>query len=190
MLFVFRGTRLLQVILALVTLIMGVSCVLYLSAFQEEQAILSAIIAIVLGGVALVAFSLAVRMPTSFVAISDERTRIRFGGFVDTVILNSDVIGARLVWHPWYAGLGVRSNFGGTVGLIGAWGAVAELDLNQPVRIWLIPRLLRVRARKLRVSVKNPQKLVDRFAASPSGVSGVKHAREVMPASRSKRQKR
>ena len=53
MLFVFRGTRLLQVILALVTLIMGVSCVLYLSAFQEEQAILSAIIAIVLGGVSL-----------------------------------------------------------------------------------------------------------------------------------------
>lgn len=163
MLFVFRGTRFLQIVLALFTLVMGVSCVLYLNLYSDDGAIFAALIAIVFGGLAVMGFALALRMPTSFVAIADDKTRIRFGGFADSVILNSDVVGARLVKHPVWGGLGVRTNFGGTVALVSAWGEVAELDLKSPMKVWIIPKLWPIKAKKLRLSVRNPQKLVDRY---------------------------
>ena len=64
--------------------------------------------------------------------------------------------------------IGVRTSFGGTVALATATGQVAELVLRQPVRVWLIPRILPVRANNLRLSIRNPQKLVERFGAPPA----------------------
>lgn len=168
MLFVFRGIRFLQVALAVFTLTMGVSCVVFLNQYADQKAALSIVVAIVFGGLALWGFATTLRMPTSFIAVSDERTRIRFAGFIDTVIANSDVTGVRVTNHPWYAGIGVRSNMRGLVALVGAWGPAAEIDLRRPVRVWLVPKLIPLRAQTLRVSVRNPQKLVERFGPGPA----------------------
>lgn len=168
MLFVFRGIRFLQVALAIFTLTMGVSCVLFLNQYADQKAALSMVVAIIFGGLALWGFATTLRMPTSFIAVSEERTRIRFAGFIDTVIANSDVVGVRVAKHPWYAGIGVRSNMRGLVALIGAWGPAAEIDLRRPVRVWLVPKLIPLRARTLRVSIRNPQKLVERFGPGPA----------------------
>ena len=49
------------------------------------------------------------------------------------------------------------------VGLVGASGVAAELTLRYPLRVWLIPRLWRVKATRVTLSVRNPHKMVERF---------------------------
>jgi hypothetical protein len=46
---------------------------------------------------------------------------------------------------------------------VAAGGVAAELTLRRPIRVWLIPRLWRISATRVVVSVRNPQKLVERF---------------------------
>lgn len=164
MLFAFRGIRLLQAVLAVVALGVGVGAVLALKAFVDGRGAPFIFLALILGVVFLWAFGTALRAPTSFVAVAPERTRIRFAGFIDTVIANEDVVAARLVQHAIWKGIGVRTAFTGDVALASWWGTAAELTLARPVRVWLIPKLIPVRAKRLVVTVRNPQKLVERFA--------------------------
>jgi len=162
-LFGFRGIRFLQVVVAVATAALGVGCAVALKAASDSGAAAAFIPAVILGLAFIWLFGMTLRLPTSFIAVGDERTRIRFGGFVDVIVPNTDIVGARMARHPTIGGLGVRTNFRGVVVLTAATGDVAELELRNPVRVWIIPRLWRVRARKLVVGVRNPQKLVDRF---------------------------
>jgi len=177
MLFAFRGVRMFQVLLALIALACGVGATLALKGVADGQGILLILPAIILGMVFLWAFSATLRAPTSFVAVTPERTRIRFAGLIDTVISNKDVAGARLVRRNILGGIGVRTNFSGDVALVTTWGEVAELTLRNPVRVWLVPRIIPLRATRLTLSLRNPQKLVDRFGApsapSPTALAGV-----------------
>jgi hypothetical protein len=169
-LFAFRGTRLFQGLLALGALGAGVGAVFVLKAFADSGEWLLLIPGVLLGLAFTWLFGAALRAPTSFVAVAEERTRIRFAGFVDTVVANSNIAGAELTRWPLIGGLGVRTNFKGDVALTSTWGSSVRLTLREPVRIWIIPRLWRVRARRITLSLRNPQKLVDRFgspAASP-----------------------
>lgn len=164
MLFVFRGIRVFQVFLAIVALGAGVGAVLSIL-LVSQGAIVALLPAIVLGLAFLWCFSAALRAPTSFVAVADERTRIRFAGFVDTVVANSDIAAARAVRWPLWGGIGIRTNFRGHVALTSAWGEAVELDLRSPVRIWVVPRLWKVSATRLTLSIRNGHKLVDHFTA-------------------------
>jgi hypothetical protein len=173
MLLVFRGIRMFQVVLVLVTLISGVGAVLALKGFTDGNTILLLPAAFVLGLTFLWAFAAALRAPTSFVAVAipEGRTRIRFAGFVDTVVDNKNIRGARMVRRNILGGIGVRTNFSGDVALVSTWGEAVEITLGQPIRVWLLPKVLRVKAQRLTLSVRNGQKLVDHFgsaaAASP-----------------------
>jgi hypothetical protein len=165
LLFGFRGVRFLQVILVLAAGALAIGGVFILKAYIDEGGVYLMVLAVLFAVMFIWLFSLALRMPTSFVAVSPERMRIRFGGFVDTIVETKDVSGARLVrWGAW-KGLGVRTGFGGDVALVAAGGVAAELTLRRPIRVWLIPRLWRISATRVVVSVRNPQKLVERFGA-------------------------
>lgn len=168
MLFAFRGIRFFQAIVAFVALVMAVGAVFALKGFSDDGNALLLPAAVVLGLLFIWAFATALRAPTSFVAIAPERTRVRFAGFVDTVIDNRDVIAVRVVHQPFWGGLGVRKQLGGGLALLTAWGDVAELELRRPMRVWLIPRLVPLRGTRVRLSVRHPEKLVERF--SPAGV--------------------
>lgn len=168
MLFVFRGMRLFQALAAVGTLGSGIGATLLVKAYGDGGGLLLIVGAVPLGLVFFWLFATTLRAPTSFLAVSDDRTRIRFAGFVDTVVPNADIAGVRLVRHRLYGGLGVRTNFGGDVALVTATGMVAELTLRRPVKVWLLPGLVRVRARRLRLSIKNPEKLAARFGQPPS----------------------
>jgi hypothetical protein len=163
-LFAFRGIRGFQVLLALIALACGLGSAVTLKVFIDRDDAWSLIPAVVLGLVFLWMFGMAVRAPTSFVAVADERTRIRFAGFLDTVVANNDIRAVRIAKHPIWGGVGVRTDFSGMVALVTVWGPVAELELATPVRVWLIPRVWRIRARVLRLSIRHPEKLVERFA--------------------------
>ncbi len=168
MLFVFRGVRALQVLYAVVALVAGVTAVVTLKGYVDGGGWPLLPFAAFWAILFFMAFGVTLRLTTSFVAVSDERTRIRFGGFADTVVANADIAGARLAKHPYVFGpLGGWTNFRGDVVFASAWGDVAEITFRRPIRVWLIPRIWPVRAHRLRLSIRNPQKLVDRFGAPP-----------------------
>ena len=124
MLFAFRGIRMFQVLLAIIALACGVGATVALKRVADGQGILLLLPAVLLGMVFLWAFAATLRAPTSFVAVTPERTRIRFAGLIDTVISNKDVAGARLVRRNILGGIGVRTNFSGDVALVSTWGEV------------------------------------------------------------------
>ena len=163
MLFAFRGVQMFQVILAIAALATGVGATLLVKAYSDGGSVLLVGAAALLGLVFLWMFGAALKAPTSLIAITEERSRIRFANFVDTVISNDDVAGARLVKRNILGGVGVRTNFGGDVALVTTWGPAVELTLKRPVRIWLVPKLIPLRASRLTLSVRNPAKMVERF---------------------------
>lgn len=169
MLFAFRGMRALQMLLVVGALATGIGGALSLKEFSEDGGIAVLVVGLLLGAAFFWLFSAALRAPTSFVAIADERTRIRYVNFVDTVIDNNDVLSVELRNWPFWGGLGVRTAFNGQVALVSAWGQGVELELRNPIRVWLIPGVLPVRARRLILSVRNPHKMVERFDGAPAG---------------------
>lgn len=177
LLFGFRGIRLLQVIFVIGAGALAIGGVVLLKAYLDGESVFYMPLAIVFAALFIWLFATAIRLPTSFVAISPDRMRIRFGGFVDTIIDTREVSGAQLVNWPLWKGLGVRTSFGGDAALVAGWGPVAEITLKHPIRIWLIPRLWRVRATRITLSVRNPHKMVDRFGYVPSNSSNAKKKR-------------
>lgn len=163
MLFAFRGIRVFQVLAALVALAAGIGAALAAKQFNDDRDIFMLLAAAALTLVFFAAFSTALKAPTSFLAVAPERTRIRFCGFIDTVVDNDNIVGARLVDRSILAGIGVRTNFGGTVSLLTWWGPAAELQFRRPVRVWLIPRLVPLKAQRLQLSLLHPAKAVERF---------------------------
>lgn len=174
MLFVFRGVRLFQILLALIALATGIGAVVAIASAGDSGPLIL-VPAVFLGIVFLWSFGAALRAPTSFVAVAEERTRIRFAGLIDTVVANSDITSARVVRWPFWGGIGLRTNFRGHVALTSAWGEAVEIDLRQPVRVTFIPGLWKTKAQRLTLTIRNPQKFVDRFgtsaASSPSASS-------------------
>lgn len=163
MLFAFRGVQMFQVMLAIAALATGVGATLLIKRFTDGGSPLLVLLAVVLGLLFLWMFGAALKAPTSMIAITEERTRIRYANFVDTVISNDTIVGARLVRRNILGGIGVRTNFSGDVALVTSWGWVAELTLSRPMRVWLVPKLIPLKATRLTVSVRNPAKLVERF---------------------------
>lgn len=167
MLFGFRGIRLFQFLCAMAALACAVGATVSLKLVSDGGSPALFGVAVVLGLIFLWMFAAALRAPTSFLAVGDDRTRIRFAGFIDTVIENRDVAGARLVRWRLVGGLGVRTTFRGSVALASGIGEAAELTLRRPIRVWLIPGLWRLKATTVIVTVRNPAKLVERFGAPP-----------------------
>ena len=170
LLFGFRGIRGLQVIVVIAAGAMAIAGTLMLRSYLDSQNIIEMALAIFFAVIFIWLFGTALRLPTSFVAVSPDRMRIRYGGFVDTVLETKDVTGAQLVQWPWWRGVGVRTFFGGDVALVATWGTAVEVTLRRPIRVWLIPKLLPVKATRVVISVRNPHKMVERFG-SPSNAS-------------------
>lgn len=172
LLFGFRGIRFLQVVVAIAAASIAIGGVITVVEYRETRDVPLLLLAALFGVLFLWLFAVALRLPTSFVAISPDRMRIRFGGFVDTIVETSDVAGAQLVNWRWWHGIGVRTGFGGDVALVAGWGPAAELTLKRPIRVWLIPRIWRIKATRVVMSVRNPHKMVERFCPVPAQATG------------------
>ncbi|MFN0096836.1 MAG: hypothetical protein ACKVVT_18920 [Dehalococcoidia bacterium] len=186
MLFVFRRMRVFQALLAIAALCLGIGCVFAVNAMVDDGDWWMLPVAGILGLAFFWLFTMALKTPTSYVAISDERTRIRFAGFVDTVVDNRDIVSARVVRFPLVGGLGVRTNFRGTVALTTAFGECAELKFRKPIRVWVIPKILPAKASTLVLSIKNPQKLADRFAGKGGAPATASAAPSLKPRRKSR----
>jgi hypothetical protein len=151
---------------------MALSGVFIVNSYLQERSLSLLLLSGIFAVLFIWLFGMALRLPTSFVAISQDRIRIRFGGFVDQTFETKEVAGAELVSWPWWRGLGVRTSFGGDVALVAAGGPSAQIHLRQPLRVWLIPRVWRIRATRVVLSVRNPHKMVERFGSVPSAQPG------------------
>jgi len=181
MLLVFRGIRAFQVLLVVATLAEGIVAVFALKYYVDGRGVIFLPMAAILGLTFLWTFAAALRAPTSFVAVAipEGRTRIRFSGFVDIVVDNRNILGARLVRRRFITGLGVRTNFSGDVALASAWGEGVELTFKAPIRVWLIPGLLPLKAQRLSLSLRNGQKLVEHFGAASASSPATNTARRM-----------
>lgn len=178
MLFTFNGLRTFQLIIALLALFAGAgwAAIIATAAVTGLPILLVPLVlaGVIFGWLALTAFQLT----TSFVEVSETATRVRFGGHINATIPHADIISAHVA-EPTNNKFGVRMNLRGTAAFTTSTGPFCELELARPVRAWLIPRLLPVKVRTLRLGVADPEKLAERLsfpgrnlaAASPETLS-------------------
>jgi hypothetical protein len=107
-----------------------------------------------------------VELPSACAVVTERELYVRFPGAVDAAMARSSVHSAALADHRWWQGLGIRSDLMGTVMLATAAGSCAQFELAEPLRVWVIPRILPIRARRLRLSVRNPERLIAYFPPS------------------------
>lgn len=89
----------------------------------------------------------------SYVELEDGTLHVRFGWLFDQRFPLSDVEGASPSHWPVWAGIGWRTNFRGTVGLIGTYVNIVEVRFKQPIRARL---LLPLRCERLYLSLEQP----------------------------------
>ena len=169
--FPFRGVRGMQAVLALslIAMLTGLVSMAWV-AFAEPAWPLLIPAALLLLAAAYLAF-LLIQLPAAHITVEGSSLAIYFPGAVDAAIPGANIVSTSLANHRWWQGLGIRSDLAGTVMLATATGVAAQFELETPLRIWVIPRILPIRARRLRVTVREPERLVSRFAA-PSLPSG------------------
>ena len=93
----------------------------------------------------------------SYAEIEDGELRVRFGWLFDQRFPLSAVEGASPShWSVW-AGIGWRTNFRGTVGLIGTYVNIVEVRFREPQRVRM---LLPLTCRRLYVSLEEPREFI------------------------------
>jgi hypothetical protein len=164
MVFSFRGIRAFQILMAVscVPLIGGAALMLETSRRGEGWWLaLPALLMVVVG---LFLFSVALRLPSSFVGLDLHRhtLRIRLSPFLDTTIPFEQISSATVVHRGWGWGLGVRTNFR-EIALLTGWGDCTQFALAEPIGVWAIPGVWRLRSATLTVSVRDPYLLAAQF---------------------------
>lgn len=95
----------------------------------------------------------------SYVEISDESVRMRFGWLFDHTFGLDDIESVHeSSWPIWY-GVGWRTNFLGMFGLIGSHRGVVEVKLRRAHRAWGV-----LRCQRIAVSLEEPQRFVEAIA--------------------------
>ena len=93
----------------------------------------------------------------SYVTVNDDGCVARFG-FYRIALPHEQIAAAEVGTWPWYGGIGWRTNFKGTLGLIGARDGVVLITLAAPVRTHLLK--IPITVTKLYVSVENSQGVI------------------------------
>jgi len=93
----------------------------------------------------------------SFAEIKDGELHVRFGRLFDHCFPLEEVESVSLGHWPVWAGIGWRTNFRGSVGLIGTYVNTVEVRFKEPQRVRL---LVRVRCERLYLSVEDPHAFI------------------------------
>ena len=115
----------------------------------------------------------------SFAELEDGQLHVRFGWLFDQRFPLSDVEGASPSHWPVWAGIGWRTNFSGTAGLIGTYVNIVEIRFKEPQRVRM---LLPLPCRRLYLSLEEPRDFIaalqaaaakqDRREPAAAGVDG------------------
>jgi len=103
---------------------------------------------------------LGVTGDSAFAEVSEDDFHVRFGRFFDYHFPVEKVEKVTPARWPVWAGVGARTNFRDTVGLIGTYVNVVEVVFTEPQRIRLgVP----VRCRRLFFSIEDPHAFIAAF---------------------------
>jgi hypothetical protein len=119
----------------------------------------------------------------SFAEVEDGQLHVRFGCLFNERFSLGDVEGASPSHWPVWAGVGWRTSFRGTVGLIGTYVNIVEVRFKEPQRVRM---LLPMTCRRLYLSLAEPRD----FVAALHEAAAAKAPRERAPASRPRRRKK
>jgi hypothetical protein len=111
-----------------------------------------------------------VRDSNSYVAMEDDRLRVRFGWFFDQTFALGDIEGAEAMRWPWYYGLGWRSNLVGLVGLVASRRGVVAIRFRERRRVGGIVPFFKLRCDRLAVSLREPDELITALRRAGTGV--------------------
>jgi hypothetical protein len=98
----------------------------------------------------------------SFVDVTEDAVRFRFGWSFDTTVPRADIDGAARISWPVIAGLGWRL-WGDRIGLIGSLSGVVEVRLRTPHRVRLVG--IPWRCRRIAVSLQDPDAFLTALGA-------------------------
>lgn len=93
----------------------------------------------------------------SFAELKDGELHVRFGRLFDHRFPLEEVESVSLGHWPVWAGVGWRTNFRGSVGLIGTYVNTVEVRFKEPQRVRL---LVPVRCERLYLSVEDPHDFI------------------------------
>lgn len=99
---------------------------------------------------------LGVTPKQSFVELGEEDIHVRFGRFEYHFPLEA-VEDVKLSSWPLWAGIGARTNFRGTVGLVGTYVNVVKITFKEPQQMRL---LVRTTCKQLFLSVEEPHAFI------------------------------
>jgi hypothetical protein len=102
----------------------------------------------------MLVWPLGTRRERAGVSLEGDRLHVQMPPFFEASFGLEQVAEARREDHwPWYRGLGWRTDFGGTIALVGAQEGVICLELSPPAPVRLF---LRTTCRRLYISLEDP----------------------------------
>jgi hypothetical protein len=101
----------------------------------------------------------------AFAQVQDGELRVRFGPMFDERFSLKNVETAETARWPRWAGVGLRTNLRGSVGLVGSYKNVVRLTFKEPVNVRLY--LLPVQCRKLYLSLEHPDRFLEAIGKTP-----------------------
>lgn len=91
----------------------------------------------------------------AYAQIQDDKLHIRFGPMFNERVRIQNIASAEMAHWPRWAGVGLRTNLRGSVGLVGSVGNTVKLTLKepQPVHLFLFP----AKCERLYMSLEDPE---------------------------------
>lgn len=102
----------------------------------------------------------------AYAQIHDGKLHVRFGPMFDEQIALENIEEAEAARWPRWAGVGPRTNFRGTVGLIASYGATVKLTFKEPIDVHLF--VVPVKCRFLYISLEDPGEFLQAIGKAPA----------------------
>jgi hypothetical protein len=102
----------------------------------------------------------------SYVQIRDGELHVRFGPMFDERIPLATIEEAKTAHWPRWAGVGPRTNFRGTVALIGAYDKTVRLTFKEPMRVHLF--VFPMKCHELYLSLEDPHGFLKAIGEAPA----------------------
>lgn len=101
----------------------------------------------------------------SFASVEDGSLHVRFGQIFDHKFPLEEIEGATLATWPLWAGIGPRTNFRGSVGLVGTYVNIVEVQFKEPQKVRM---LVPVTCQRLYLSMEEPHAFVAALGKRPA----------------------
>jgi hypothetical protein len=102
----------------------------------------------------------------AYAQVHDGKLHVRFGPMFDEQIAVENIEEAAEARWPRWAGVGLRTNFRGTVGLISSYGKIVKLTFKEPIDVHLF--VVPFKCRSLYVSLEDPDAFLKAIGKAPA----------------------